>query len=83
LSDWWPGLDEFFKPGEEILIASNSADALGALELSDSEIARIGSRARDRVLEQHTSERRAEDLLAALAVARRSDRSIDRPLVEI
>jgi hypothetical protein len=28
---------------------------------------RLGARARDRVLAQHTSERRADDLLAALA----------------
>jgi spore maturation protein CgeB len=70
LSDWWDGLDEFFTPGEEIVIARSTADSLDALELSEAEIGRIGARARERVLAQHTSERRAEDFLSALAQPR-------------
>jgi spore maturation protein CgeB len=72
LSDWWDGLDEFFTPGEEIIIARSTAETLDALELSEREIERIGTRARERVMEQHTSERRAEDFLAALAHSRAS-----------
>jgi len=83
LSDWWPGLEEFFIPGEEILIARNASDTLDALMLSDAELARIGARGRERILEEHTSERRAADLLAAVSIGRGSDRADARPMMEI
>jgi spore maturation protein CgeB len=83
LSDWWPGLEEFFIPGEEILIARSASDTLDALMLSDAEIARIGARGRERILEEHTSERRAADLLAAVSIRRGSDRADARPMMEI
>jgi spore maturation protein CgeB len=67
LTDWWPGLDDFFTPGQEILVAHSAQDAIDALELSDAELDRIGANARERVRAEHTSERRADDLLAALA----------------
>jgi spore maturation protein CgeB len=66
LSDWWQGLDQFFTPGKEILIAHTTQDAISALELSDSELLDIAKAARERVLEEHTAERRADDLEAAL-----------------
>ena len=66
LSDSWAGLDAFFTPGEEILVAGSTSDALAALDLPDAELKRIARRARERVLAEHTSARRAEDLLAAL-----------------
>jgi spore maturation protein CgeB len=65
LSDWWPGLDAFFQPGEEILVARSTEDALAALALSDAELKRIAQSARERTLEQHTGECRARELLAA------------------
>jgi spore maturation protein CgeB len=83
LTDWWPGLDDFFVPGEEILITRKTGDTLDALMLSDAEIARIGARARERVLEEHTSERRAADLLAAVSIGRGSDRAAARPMMEM
>ncbi|HEY1300487.1 MAG TPA: glycosyltransferase [Stellaceae bacterium] len=70
LTDWWPGLDEFFAPGEEILVASTTGDVLDALAIDDGELARIGRQARERVLAQHTSEHRAQELLEALEMAR-------------
>ena len=33
LSDAWEGLDEFFAPGREILVAHDTDDVLAALEL--------------------------------------------------
>jgi spore maturation protein CgeB len=66
LSDRWDGLDEFFEPGVEILIAGTTDEALEALEIPDQELARIGRAARDRVLADHTAERRALQLIAAL-----------------
>ncbi|MGZ5182665.1 MAG: CgeB family protein [Ramlibacter sp.] len=62
LSDWWPGLDEFFVPGREILVARTTQDVVQALELSDADIARIAEAARARVLAEHTSEHRARQL---------------------
>jgi spore maturation protein CgeB len=66
LSDNWEGLDAFFTPGEEILVAGATAEALGALDLADAELKRIAANARERVLAEHTSMKRAEDFLAAL-----------------
>jgi spore maturation protein CgeB len=59
LSDTWPGLDTFFTPGEEILIANTTEDAVNALQLSDAELKRIAEAARERTLAEHTSEQRA------------------------
>jgi spore maturation protein CgeB len=62
ISDAWEGLDEFFEPGRELLVAHNADAVLAYLELPDHERDRIGSRARARVLREHTSEHRAEEL---------------------
>jgi spore maturation protein CgeB len=73
LTDWWPGLDDFFEPGGEILVARASEEALAALDLSDSELRRIGERGRERVLAEHTSARRAEELERVLSSARAAE----------
>ena len=61
LSDTWDGLDEFYVPGAEILIARTFDDTVAAMELSDAEVRRIANAARERTLAEHTSERRAID----------------------
>jgi spore maturation protein CgeB len=66
LSDWWDGLDAFFTPGEEILIAHDTDDALAALDRPPDELRRIGARARDRVLSEHTAAHRARRMLELL-----------------
>ncbi len=63
LSDWWTGLDEFFEPGEEILIAKSYADAVRAITEDPKTLKRIGSRAQQRVLDCHTPEIRARQLI--------------------
>jgi spore maturation protein CgeB len=70
LSDSWDGLDAFFEPGRDILVAGDTAAALAAIDLGDAELARIARSARDRVLVEHTSDRRVLDLEAALDRAR-------------
>jgi len=65
LTDAWPGLENFFTPGEEILVAETTADALAALDRSDAELDRIAARARARTLAEHTAERRAAEMVAA------------------
>ncbi|MDB5597683.1 MAG: hypothetical protein JWM36_4644 [Hyphomicrobiales bacterium] len=66
LSDAWPGLCDFFTPGEDLLIAGTAQEALDALALSDIELARIGRNARDNVIARHTSARRAQELVQLL-----------------
>ncbi len=63
LSDNWEGLESFFCNGEEILLVNSSEDVIAALQLGDEHLARLAARARERTLEQHTGERRAEELL--------------------
>jgi spore maturation protein CgeB len=65
VSDPFPGIEEFFMPGEEILVAETTQQALGALELSDSELARIAAGGRARTLAEHTGTARARQLTAA------------------
>jgi spore maturation protein CgeB len=62
ISDWWDGLDSLFEPGREILIAEKSADVSRFLRKSDDERLRIGARARERVLAEHTAAHRAREL---------------------
>jgi spore maturation protein CgeB len=63
ISDVWDGLDSFFAPGEEIVLARSPEDVLDAVrEFRDSERRAIGRRARERVLAEHTAERRVEQL---------------------
>jgi spore maturation protein CgeB len=65
ISDWWEGLDSIFEPGEEILIARSTADAMRFLRrTSDEQRREIGSRSRERVLQEHTAARRASQLEA-------------------
>lgn len=63
MSDAWEGLDTFFEPGREILVARDTSDVLDALALSDRELRAIAQRARERVLADHTAERRAHELV--------------------
>jgi spore maturation protein CgeB len=63
VSDEWPGLDEFYEPGSEILIAHAAGDTLAALELDAATLERVGRAARARTLAQHTSTHRARLLL--------------------
>jgi spore maturation protein CgeB len=65
LSDRFPGVEEFFRPGEEILLAQDADDVNASLALSDTEIRRIGTAAHERTLTEHTGAQRATDLLEA------------------
>jgi spore maturation protein CgeB len=69
LSDSWEGLDTFFEPGRDILVGRTSEDAVAALDVSDAELKRIAASARERVLAEHTSGRRARDFEAAVETA--------------
>jgi spore maturation protein CgeB len=67
LSDTWEGLDAFFEPGREILLAGSTDEALDALTLPREEIARIARAARERTLAEHTADHRARQMVEILA----------------
>ncbi|MBW3560125.1 MAG: glycosyltransferase [Proteobacteria bacterium] len=62
LSDYWPGLDQLFRPGAEIITAETPDEVLLRLRAPDEEGERIGAAARERVLAEHTSAHRAAQL---------------------
>jgi spore maturation protein CgeB len=70
VSDEWQGIDAFFTPGVEILLARAPADVSAALDLDDAQRARIARAGRERTLDQHTSKHRAGELIAMLERAR-------------
>ena len=66
LSDWWVGLDAFFEPGEEILIAASSSDSISRITSDRELLNRVGAKARQRTLDCHTADIRARRLLDLL-----------------
>lgn len=70
LSDAFDGLDAFYRPGEEILIAETPEAVLAALDRSDADLRRIAQAGRARTLDHHTSAHRAAELEAILDTAR-------------
>lgn len=81
VSDNWPGLDEFFSPGKEILLPVDAADVLRFLSLTDAELRTIGNAAQERVMAEHTSEARAKQFESAIASAMDSRRLSTRAMV--
>ncbi len=67
VSDYFPGLFDFFREGSEILVARRTEDVLEALSLSDRELASIAEMARARTLDEHTADRRARELVDLLS----------------
>ncbi len=72
VSDWFEGLDAFFHPGREILIARRTEDVVDALSLTDVELQRIRDAARERTLSEHTARHRAHELIDLLESAAQS-----------
>jgi spore maturation protein CgeB len=65
VTDAWPGLDAFFEPGREILVAENADEAVELLTCTSERERRVMVQlARARVLAEHSAERRAQELVA-------------------
>ena len=63
ISDSWPGIEEIFDAGKEILLPQTTEDVVRILtETSDAERRAIGQRMRHKILSTHTAEGRAEEL---------------------
>ena len=60
ISDEWPGLSEFLTPGEEVLLPSDEYELIDILSTySESDRIKLGQRARERILANHTAAHRA------------------------
>lgn len=63
ISDFWPGIEMFFKPDAEILVSHSPDETLVYLEeISEIDRRRMGYRARENVLARHTTRHRATEL---------------------
>lgn len=83
VSDRWEGLDHFFQPASEIVLADDTEDVLRALrDIDPDEARRIGARARARVLAAHTAQHRVRELEEHVRLARLRRPSRDRPRAE-
>jgi spore maturation protein CgeB len=68
ITDQWQGVEDFLAPGEEVLVARDGAEVAELLAGLEPEHARaIGAAALERVLAEHTYDRRAEQVEAHLA----------------
>ncbi len=75
ISDWWEGLDTFFAPGSEILVARSGGDTARWLrELSPAAARAIGAAARKRILQAHTAAHRAAELETYLEEVQSAER---------
>jgi spore maturation protein CgeB len=69
ISDSWAGLDEFFEPGVEILVARSPEDVQESLERDPAELVQIGAAARRCVLAKHTAAHRSRQFVHYLEEA--------------
>jgi spore maturation protein CgeB len=81
ITDRWPGIDQFFTPGSEILIASSAKDIVNYMRsLTAAQCRGIGKAMRQRALREHTYEIRVQRLdeilrAASLGAGRPSQRA--------
>ncbi|MBV8842229.1 MAG: glycosyltransferase [Bryobacterales bacterium] len=79
ITDWWRGIEMFFEPDEEILIARNGAEVIEILAALTPRRARIlGQAAYRRALADHTYRHRAQQLESVLSGATLSGTSLAR-----
>ncbi|HEU4417119.1 MAG TPA: glycosyltransferase [Candidatus Angelobacter sp.] len=79
ITDRWTGIEEFFMPGKEILVADNAEDVVAFLRnISTSQALEIGHKMRQRALRDHTYALRARqcDMIVADALASKTIASI-------
>ncbi len=70
VSDAWAGIDEFFVPGVEILLARDSGEALSFIrDVPERERRAIADRARQKVIREHSAGVRARELEEYVAEA--------------
>lgn len=82
ITDAWPGLDEFYQPDDEVLVAATRDDVLCALQRDPAELRAMAERARERTLAQHTIWHRGRQLVDILAEAHAAPREFERESVQ-
>jgi spore maturation protein CgeB len=67
ITDAWTGIEQFFEPGSEILVARSAEEIVGFLrEMGPEQARRIGTALRERALRDHTYAQRAEEVSEVL-----------------
>ena len=70
ITDRWDGIENFFRPGREILVAANAEEVVGYLRhYSRPKSAEVGHNMLQRAVAEHTYQRRA-DYFESIAVSR-------------
>jgi spore maturation protein CgeB len=60
ITDYWEGIEYFFTPGEEILVANNADEVIAIINnLSPQRAREIGNAAYQKVIDEHTYNHRA------------------------
>ncbi|MEX2572014.1 MAG: glycosyltransferase [Gemmatimonadota bacterium] len=63
ISDHWPGIDQLFEPGWEIMLPRSTDEVADIIsDTPDGERRRMGEALRALIMERHTADRRAEEL---------------------
>jgi spore maturation protein CgeB len=71
ITDHWKGVETFFVPGEEILVAKNAEEVVAQLRAIDAKHSKeIGTAMRARALRDHTYEMRSHQVDAILSASR-------------
>jgi len=70
VSDEWAGLETFFQPGVELIVARSTEEVIAAMQFSEAELSSIAKAGRQRVLESHTAAHRAAELESIFSAAR-------------
>jgi spore maturation protein CgeB len=86
ISDSWPGLETFFEPEEEILIARSSEQVVSYLcDLDEARRQQVAAAAKRRVLAFHTLDQRALELERYVAEVRRDPAAAvaPEPMMEV
>jgi spore maturation protein CgeB len=70
ITDQWTGIETFFKPGREILVAADAEEVVSYLRsISATEATQIGANMRERALQDHTYQLRARQFDEIVASA--------------
>lgn len=81
ITDHWLGIEKFFTPGKEILVASSAEEIVKLLRSTSAQTAkRVGGAMRARALREHTYALRA-GMVDAILIAARQARTSSRGLV--
>lgn len=62
ISDNWAGIEKFYEPGIELIIANNCEDVIKALNMGEDARMKIASAFQNRTLNEHTSKQRVNEL---------------------